>query len=212
MPSKLTSTSSRSLIVATMGWVEGSWSCRYAQVFSIELNVVHACVHSVASAVAMVEAHSAKDSLSHRSFPQRMGDARAKHVELGEGDRARVLHGPRVELGNEELIIFFERVCNVELLFVVRKPLPSFLKHIVGVEVLGEACATEHSEWDNPAAAAREFAAFNVVRAGAERRDVARDARSWFEYPGFCAGGVCCACRVCYAGGACGACRVCCVF
>src|SRR5690554_3819892 len=68
MPSKLTCTSSRSLIVATTGWVDGSWSWRYAQLFSMAWNVVQASLHSVASAVEMVEAHSAKDSLSHRSF------------------------------------------------------------------------------------------------------------------------------------------------
>src|SRR6188768_3960828 len=68
MPSKLTWTSSRSLMVATIGCVDGSWSWRYAQLFSMALNVVHAPVHSVASAVAIVEAHSAKDSLSQRSF------------------------------------------------------------------------------------------------------------------------------------------------
>src|SRR6478735_6170425 len=68
MPSKLTWTSSRSLICAMTGCVEGSWSWRYAQVFSMALKVVQASVHSVASAVAIVDAHSANDSLSQRSF------------------------------------------------------------------------------------------------------------------------------------------------
>ena len=68
MPSKFTCTSSRSLISATTGWVEGSWSWRYAQVFSIALKVVQAASHSVASAVAIVDAHSANDSFSQRSF------------------------------------------------------------------------------------------------------------------------------------------------
>nr|KEO82340.1 hypothetical protein DA06_26010 [Georgenia sp. SUBG003] len=48
MPSKLTSTSSRSLIGATIGCVEGSWSWLYAQDFSSEENVVHALVQRVA--------------------------------------------------------------------------------------------------------------------------------------------------------------------
>ena len=68
MPSKLTSTSSRSRISATIGCVEGSWSCVYAQFFSRMLKVVHASVHSVASAVARVEMNSANDSFSQRSF------------------------------------------------------------------------------------------------------------------------------------------------
>ncbi len=80
MPSKLTCTSSRSLISATTGWVEGSWSWRYAQVFSIALNVVHASVHSVASAVAIVDAHSANDSFSQRSFHHFMVTRSPNHM------------------------------------------------------------------------------------------------------------------------------------
>src|SRR6478736_8270685 len=80
MPSKLTCTSSRSLIVATIGWVEGSWSWRYAQLFSIAWNVAQASVHSVASAVAMVDAHSANDSLSHRSFHHFMVTRSPNHM------------------------------------------------------------------------------------------------------------------------------------
>ena len=53
MWSKLTCTSSRSLIVATTGCVDGSWSWRYAPLFSIIAKVVQASVHSVTSAVAM---------------------------------------------------------------------------------------------------------------------------------------------------------------
>jgi hypothetical protein len=43
-------------------------------------NVVQALVHSVASADALVEAHSAKDSLSHRSFHQRMVTRLPNHM------------------------------------------------------------------------------------------------------------------------------------
>src|SRR4051812_30640252 len=67
MPSKLTSTSSRSLISAAIGCVDGSWSWRYAQVLSVLANVVQADVHEVASAAASVLTHSANDSLSQRS-------------------------------------------------------------------------------------------------------------------------------------------------
>src|SRR3982751_4843523 len=68
IPSKLTCTSSRSLMVATIGWGDGGWSCWYAQLFSLDWKVAHASVHSVASAVAMVDAHSANDSFNQRSF------------------------------------------------------------------------------------------------------------------------------------------------
>ena len=55
-------------MVATMGCVDGSWSCRYAHDFSSELNVVHAPGPWTTSAAQRVETYSAKDSLSHRSF------------------------------------------------------------------------------------------------------------------------------------------------
>ena len=42
--------------------------------------VVHAVDHSVASAWQVVEAHSAKDSLSHRSFHQRMVTRLPNHM------------------------------------------------------------------------------------------------------------------------------------
>src|SRR5690606_4196550 len=56
------------------------WSCRYAQLFSMAWNVVHASCHSVASAVAIVEAHSANDSLSHRSFHHFMVTRSPNHM------------------------------------------------------------------------------------------------------------------------------------
>src|SRR5659263_510358 len=68
MPSKLTSTSSRSRMSATIGWVDDSWSWRYAQAFSEVPKVVQAVSHWVASDWHVVEAHSANDSFSHRSF------------------------------------------------------------------------------------------------------------------------------------------------
>src|SRR5436305_594663 len=49
MPSKLTSTAWMSGMSAEIGCVEGSWSCRYAQVFHRFANVVHEPVHRVDS-------------------------------------------------------------------------------------------------------------------------------------------------------------------
>src|SRR5258708_32620277 len=72
MPSKLTSTAARSGMSAATGWVEGSWSCRYAQDFSTLANVVQALVYSVALAWQITEAQVANDSFSHRSSHQRM--------------------------------------------------------------------------------------------------------------------------------------------
>ena len=67
MPSKLTSTVSMSGASAAIGWVEGSWSCRYAHAFQSWANVVHASGQRVASACATVPAQVANDSFSHRS-------------------------------------------------------------------------------------------------------------------------------------------------
>ena len=50
MPSKWVRTASVSVMSATMGWVEGSWSCASAQVFSSFANVTQALVNRVARA------------------------------------------------------------------------------------------------------------------------------------------------------------------
>ena len=65
---------------AATGWVEGSWSCRYAQDFSMLANVVHACGYSVASACASTLAKVANDSFSHRSSHQRMVTRSPNHM------------------------------------------------------------------------------------------------------------------------------------
>src|SRR6187431_3786904 len=80
MPSKLTSTSCRSWISATIGWVDESWSWRYAQSFSWVPKVVQASVQWVAADWQVVEAHSAKDTLSHRSFHQRIVTRLPNHM------------------------------------------------------------------------------------------------------------------------------------
>src|SRR5690554_491527 len=67
-------------MVATTGCVDGSWSWRYAQLFSIAWNVVQTSVHSVASATAIVEAHSANDSFSQRSFHHFMVTRSPNHM------------------------------------------------------------------------------------------------------------------------------------
>src|SRR5450755_1043644 len=80
MPSKLTSTAARSTMSAAIGWVEGSWSCTYAQDFSTLANVVHAAVYSVAATCATTDAQVAKDSFSHRSSHQRIVTRSPNHM------------------------------------------------------------------------------------------------------------------------------------
>src|SRR5271157_5090111 len=80
MPSKLTSTAARSGMSAATGWVDGSWSCRYAHDFSELANVVHASVNSVASAWHSTDANVANDSLSHRSSHQAIVTRSPNHM------------------------------------------------------------------------------------------------------------------------------------
>ena len=82
-----------------------------------------------------------------------VGDLGAEDVGLGEGHRARVLHGARVELGHEELVVLGERVGVVELLLEELEALPGLLEDVVGVEVLGERLAREDAERDDAAVA-----------------------------------------------------------
>ncbi|PQM47739.1 hypothetical protein C1Y40_02053 [Mycobacterium talmoniae] len=65
---------------AAIGWVEGSWSWRYAQDFSALANVVQAWVYSVASLWHSTEAKVANDSLSHRSSHHRMVTRSPNHM------------------------------------------------------------------------------------------------------------------------------------
>src|SRR5256885_16023449 len=65
---------------AAIGWVEGSWSCRYAQALYSWAKVVQAAVQRVASAWAMVPAQVANDSFSHRSSHQRMVTRSPNHM------------------------------------------------------------------------------------------------------------------------------------
>ena len=65
---------------AAMGWVDGSWSCRYAQALYSWANVVQADVQRVASASASVPAQVANDSFSQRSSHQRIVTRSPNHM------------------------------------------------------------------------------------------------------------------------------------
>ncbi len=65
---------------AAIGWVEGSWSWRYAHALYSCAKVVHADVHLVASACASVPAQVANDSFSHRSSHQRIVTRSPNHM------------------------------------------------------------------------------------------------------------------------------------
>src|SRR3712207_5628501 len=80
MPSKLTSTARISGMSAEIGWVDGSWSCRYAHAFIRLAKVVHDPVHLVASAWHSTLMYVANDSFSHRSSHQRMVTRSPNHM------------------------------------------------------------------------------------------------------------------------------------
>ena len=67
-----------------------------------------------------------------------VGHLRAEDVGLRERDRARVLHGARVELGHEELVVLLERVRVGEVLLVEREALAGLLEDVVGVQELAQ--------------------------------------------------------------------------
>src|ERR1043165_3154484 len=136
MPSKLTSTSSRSRMSATTGCVVASWPCRYAQAFSELLKVVPA---------------------------RRLRHLGPEHVVLGDGDRAGVLHRTRVELGHEELVVLGERVRQVEELLEVGEALPRDVHDLVGVQVLRQRAAAVDAERDLPAVPAAQRAVFRRI-------------------------------------------------
>src|SRR5918911_981293 len=80
MPSKFTSTALTSGVSQYTGWVDESWSCRYPQFLRTDRNVVHASVKRVAALLHQWLAHSANDSLSHRSSHQRMVTRSPNHM------------------------------------------------------------------------------------------------------------------------------------
>src|SRR4051812_39012009 len=80
MPSKLARTAARSTMSEAMGCVDGSWSWRYAHVFSMFANDAHTVSYFVASSVASVLTYSANDSLSQRSSHQRIVTRSPNHM------------------------------------------------------------------------------------------------------------------------------------
>src|SRR5262249_7611601 len=80
MPPKLTSTASTSGTSQHTGWVDDNWSCRYPQPLRTDRQVEQASVNRVAALLHQWLAHSAKDSLSHRSSHQRMVTRSPNHM------------------------------------------------------------------------------------------------------------------------------------
>ena len=73
----------------------------------------------------------------------------AEDVVLEDRDGAGVLHRPGVELGNEDLVVLLERVLVVEQLLEVVETLLRHVQDGLGVEVLDQRLAAEHSHRDS---------------------------------------------------------------
>lgn len=67
MPSKFSLASSRSRMSAVIGWVDGSWSARYAQDLRLLAKVIQPFLKRVDSTIVKAPMKSANDSFSHRS-------------------------------------------------------------------------------------------------------------------------------------------------
>jgi hypothetical protein len=112
-----------------------------------------------------------------------VGDLGAEDVLVADGDRARVLHRPGVELGDEELVVLGERVRVGELLLEPVEALPRHREDRLGVEVLGERGPAVDPERHGAPVLPLPAAVHRVVRAGDERGDVRGQPRGRLEAP-----------------------------
>ena len=163
--------------------------------------VVQAVSHWVASAEHVVEAHSANDSLSHRSFhhcivtrlpnhmcasscrivsaaalDDRLGDLGPEDVHLVVGHRAGVLHRAHVVFGGEDLVVLGEGVGAVELVLVERESALGAVEDVVRVQVRGQRPAAQDAQ-RHGALAGLDLVADHVIRSGDQGGDVAGHAR-----------------------------------
>ena len=68
----------------------------------------------------------------------RLGDTRTEDEIFQESDAARVLHGPRVELGDEELVVLSEGIRNLKLFLEEREALLGQFENVISVQVFGQ--------------------------------------------------------------------------
>ena len=111
------------------------------------------------------------------------GVLRSKHILVPVGDRAGVLHGPRIKLRHEQLIVFAERVGGPKILVVKIETLFGFRKQGVGIQMIRQRLAAIQPQGDHHLA--RLIQVFGMgshlapplvgdlmVRAGAQRHQV----------------------------------------
>jgi hypothetical protein len=151
---------------AATGCVEGSWSCRYAQLFSTfaVLRGLRLAQDAGEGRERLVEPQVvppphgdevAEPHVGHlvqhglvAPLVEEAGDAAAEDVVLEERDGAGVLHRARVELRDEQLVVLAERVPDAEAAVVEVEALLGLGEQPFGVHVLGERGAAVDAERD----------------------------------------------------------------
>jgi hypothetical protein len=114
----------------------------------------------------------------------RVGDVRAEHVGLHEGDRPGVLHRAHVVLRHEDLVVLAEGEVLVEGLLVELDPGAGHVDDVLGVHVLGEGGAGEDAHRDRPPVARGHLAGAALVVPGDERDQIGGDPLGGGEDPG----------------------------
>ncbi|CAM5579270.1 hypothetical protein SBADM41S_10795 [Streptomyces badius] len=109
-----------------------------------------------------------------------VGDGGAVDELVAEGDESGVLHGARVELGDEGLVVGVERVGLVELLVVAVVAGPGDVEDLVrvGVQVRGEGAAAVDAEGQSGV-----LGGDRVPGAGGDRDEVGGDERGGGDGP-----------------------------
>ena len=108
------------------------------------------------------------------------GHLAAEDVVLEERHRAGVLHGARVELGHEQLVVLAERVRDAEVLVVEVEALLGLGEQPLGVHVLGQRRAAEDAERDVAVLVGVDVVPARV-RPGDQRREVGAHPRGGGE-------------------------------
>ena len=68
----------------------------------------------------------------------RLRDSRTEDEIFQEGNAARVLHGPRIELRDEELVVLSEGIRNLKLFLEEREALLGQFENVIGIQVFGQ--------------------------------------------------------------------------
>ena len=124
--------------------------------------------------------------VQHRLAPTLIamaGVLRSKHILVPVGDRAGVLHGPRIKLRHKQLIVFAERVGGPKILVVKIETLLGFRKQGVGIQMIRQRLAAIQPQGDHHLARliqvfgmgshlAPPFVGDLMVRAGTQRHQV----------------------------------------